>query len=115
MILFINVTINYCFADKQWWEYGWQKSEAINVKLGVRHKSGYLKEYKALFVAKDKLGKEYKAEISVLDDNFGYVIFPDDFDFGLSGRKPSGNYSWKCFVNDKVVADGKFNWPGRGR
>jgi len=102
LFLFMLITI-YCFADKRI-ETVWQQSEGATVHLGVRDKYGNLKEYRAIFVVRDKNGKEYKLEKDVTDDTWGYVYFPEDFK--VYGEE--GDYTWKCFVKGKVVVSGKF-------
>lgn len=42
----------------------------------------------------------------VSDDDWGFVIFPTDF----NTNRESGTYSWCCVVNDKSVAGGKFEF-----
>jgi len=102
VLLSIAISV-YCFAEEKT-KVVWQQSEGVSVQLGVRDKYGSLKKYKALFVVKDKNGKEYKVEKDVENDKWGYVYFPDDFK--VYGEV--GDYTWKCFVDGKVVASGKF-------
>ncbi|MBU4481035.1 hypothetical protein KKH59_01830 [Patescibacteria group bacterium] len=102
LVLFILVAF-YCFAEKKT-EISWQKSEGITVQLGVRDKNGELKKYRALFIVRDKNGKEYKLEKDVRGDVWGFVYFPEDFK--VYGEP--GDYTWKCIVKGKVAASGQF-------
>jgi len=58
-------------------------------------------------VTKD--GQTFEAKTVVANDTFGYVYFPKDF--GITADP--GMYQWKCFVNNREVAGGKFNLDNR--
>lgn len=103
MILF-TVAGFYCFARGKT-EVVWQQSEGVTVQLGVRDKYGALNKYKALFVVTVKNGKDYQVEKQINSGDWGYVYFPDDFK--VYGEP--GDYTWKCFVDGKVVTNGKFS------
>ena len=103
MTILFTVAGFYNFARGKT-EVVWQQSEGVAVQLGVRDKYGALDKYKALFVVTAKNGKEYKAEKTAQSDKWGYVYFPDDFK--VYGEP--GDYAWKCFVDGKVVTNGRF-------
>ena len=44
----------------------------------------------------------------VIEDQWGYAHFPDDFETYAK----SGKYSWKCIVNDRPVIQGEFEYIG---
>ncbi len=85
-------------------EADWQYSEGVSVQLGVRDKNGDSAKYKALFTVRAKSGRKYTCEKDVEGNQLGYVYFPEDFK--VYGEP--GEYTWKCFVNGNVVADGRF-------
>lgn len=87
----------------------WQYSAAPVVKLGVRNKEGRRTErFTAVCVVSAPDDKQYRAQTEVVGDNWGYVVFPDDFP---TWAKP-GPYTWQCLVDGKQVADGGFEFTG---
>ena len=52
--------------------------------------------------------KQYRAQTNLVGDNWGYILFPDDF---TTWAKP-GPYSWKCLVDGREVANGGFEFTG---
>jgi len=85
----------------------WQASQSVaGVRLGIREKDGVIDPFDATFVVTDENGKEFKVTKRVDTYMFGYVNFPNDF----GGYAPSGNYRWKCVVNDEVVVEGRFEY-----
>ncbi len=85
----------------------WQASQSVaGVSLGIRDKDGVTDAFDATFIVTDENGKEFKVTKLVDNYMFGYVNFPNDF----GGYVPSGNYRWKCEVNDEVVVEGRFEY-----
>ena len=85
----------------------WQASQSVaGIRLGIRDKDGVLDPFDAQFIVTDENGKEFKTTKRVEAFMFGYVNFPNDF----GGYAPSGNYRWKCIVDDEVVVEGKFQY-----
>ena len=87
-------------------EATWQYSQSPTVQLGVRDKMGDLGSYTAVFVVTDPEGTEHRLKKDITGDDFGYVIFPDDF----SVNAGEGEYVWKATVEDFVVNEGKFEY-----
>jgi len=87
----------------------WQYSATPVVKLGIRNKEGRgLDKFTAVCVVSAPDNKQYKAQANLVGDNWGYIIFPDDF---TTWAKP-GPYSWKCLVDSREVANGGFEFTG---
>ncbi len=85
----------------------WQASQSVaGVRLGVREKDGVIDPFDATFTVTDENGKEFKVTKRIDIYMFGYVNFPNDF----GGYAPSGNYRWKCVVNNEVVVEGRFEY-----
>jgi hypothetical protein len=76
------------------------------VKLGIRDKYGSLGKFKAVFIVSAPDGSQHEASVSVEQDKWGYVLFPDDFE---TWAKP-GPYSWKCLVDSRQVLSGRFEF-----
>ncbi len=83
----------------------WQGSVSPCVRLGVRDKFGELGSYTAVFAVTAPDGRVYNATKNVKGNDFGYVLFPEDF--GASWSRP-GAYSYSCKVNGSVSYQGKF-------
>jgi hypothetical protein len=96
----------------------WQQVVSAHIELGVRSKFGE-EPYTALFTVKrqerSKKATEvvYTASINVEADEFGKVVFPDDFrdKGGQQASPPEGTYTWTCTVEGEVVLSGKFVMP----
>ncbi len=86
----------------------WQFSNSLAVRLGARDKFGE-SSFRAHFIVTAPDGTEYTSTTTVLDDEFGYVYFPHDFQTAL--KKP-GNYSWACYngtaSRDDMIGSGGF-------
>lgn len=90
----------------------WQTLSASSIHLGIRDKYGALGNYKALFIIKDSKGNKIQKLISVNGDDEGTVCYSmnTDGDFTFPANWAfTGNYSWVCVVNNKVVSGGKFS------
>ncbi len=89
----------------------WQYSVEPVVKLGIRNKEGRSSDrFTVVCVVNAPDDKQYGAQKNVVGDNWGDMLFPDDF---RTSAKP-GPYTWKCLVNGKEVADGGFEFTGAG-
>ena len=85
----------------------WQYSVKSVIRLGVREKYGESKSYNALFTVTAVSGKQYSAQTSSYNDNYGHVDFPQDF--GMT-EAVEGGYNWTCTVDGKIVASGNFDY-----
>ena len=88
-----------------------QKVLAVrNQMVGIEKRS-----YQAKFIVHNADHNEtYYSEITVVNDEFGKVIFPDDFKY-LNGSelfyyRNGGNFIWNCIVDGDVVIDGSFSF-----
>ena len=90
----------------------WQQSETLSIQLGVRDKNALSESYTAVFSAENKeFGIVYEAKIKVAKDDWGFVLFPQDFPPGVK----DGNYIWKCTVNGKKISSGTFKFADSQR
>ncbi|MHB9106925.1 MAG: hypothetical protein ACYDCO_07710 [Armatimonadota bacterium] len=91
-------------------EVTWQSSQSPQVQLGVRDKFGEMGGYTADFVVIGPKKAKYHEYKKVGGDDWGYIIFPRDFEvWGEPGK-----YTWKCLVNGKPVVEGKFRFTSSG-
>jgi hypothetical protein len=89
------------------------QSQAAIIKLGVWEKFGTPRNYTATFLVTGPNGKEYNASKRVRDDDsWVYTEFPEEFHGGIPSYSTLGNYDWKCVVDGRVVAHGRFQWGG---
>jgi len=61
----------------------WQQSEGVEAQLGVKDKFGKSGTYIATFLVKNINGQEWKKSIKISGNQWGYVLFPDDFSKGF--------------------------------
>jgi hypothetical protein len=101
-------------AQKRTPSPGFLQSSAAVIQLSIWDKFGVSKTNKATFIITAPSGKQYKAEKSEPLDAWVYVSFPQDFTPYPDNTSVLTTYSWKCFVDGKNVADGKFKW-GNGQ
>jgi hypothetical protein len=87
----------------------WQQSQSPSVTLGIRDKYATLGTYNALFVITDSKGNKIQKTISVKGDANAGINYPDDVAVFPEYWKMSGNYSWICIVNRRIVARGRFS------
>jgi hypothetical protein len=104
----INKIIFFLLFSSVAFAQTWQQSQDMNVELGVRDKFGNSVQYEAYFVV-TKDGQFFRKKMLVKKDAWGFVYFPKDFNVNV---KP-GMYQWKCLVDNKKVASGKFNLDNR--
>ena len=84
----------------------WQSSMEPAVRLSVRDKYGRLGKYTAVWIVRGPTGSQYRAEVTVKQDDLKDVHFPADF----RGHASPGRYSWKCFVAGREVLNGSFEF-----
>ena len=82
----------------------WQSSQEPVVEVGVRNKNGNRDKYTAVWIVSEPDGVRRGSTATVERDNWGYVLYPDDFRIYA---KP-GRYSWECLVDGRQVAAGFF-------
>ena len=85
----------------------WQESVSPSYRIGIRDKFGDLGQYDATFIVSD--GKhDWTKTIHVRNDDWGFVLFPDDFEDGTFANFNNVKYKWRATVNGKVVISGRF-------
>ena len=89
---------------------GFLQSTAIRLQLGVWDKFDVDSSDRAVFLVTSAGGKQYRAERRQSLDDWVYVNFPDDFAPYPSNTHIYTSYTWKCIVDGKTVANGKFMW-----
>ena len=102
-------------------DHQWQSSLGGSKQmLSVRHKMlGTNRNYKAEFIVYNTDTKEsYSSNILVNTDDWGEVLFPDDFKksdgsiiYSIRvGEKFGGSFIWNCIVESDVVVGGTFSF-----
>lgn len=91
----------------------WQQSvsNAPQVQLGIRDKNGDMGDFVAEFVVIGPSGKGSSARLKVRSSEFGYVLYPADFntpDFN------PGVYRWHALVAKKPRVGGTFTIGSTG-
>ncbi|HKO06446.1 MAG TPA: hypothetical protein VJ487_01935 [Alphaproteobacteria bacterium] len=85
----------------------WQESVSPSYRIGIRDKFGDLGQYDASFIVSD--GKhDWTKTIHVRNDDWGFVLFPDDFEDGTFANFNNVKYRWRATVNGKAVISGRF-------
>jgi hypothetical protein len=85
----------------------WQESVAPSYRIGIRDKFGDLGQYDATFIVSD--GKhDWTKTIHVRDGDWGFVLFPDDFEDSTFANFNNVKYKWRATVNGKAVISGRF-------
>ena len=125
LILFIIVLLSsksYLLASEtKLPDHQWQSSMGGSKQmLSVRHKMlGTNRNYKAEFIVYNTDTREsYSSNILVNTDDWGEVLFPDDFKksdgsiiYSIRvGEKFGGNFIWNCIVEGDVVVGGTFSF-----
>ena len=125
LILFIIVLLSsksYLLASEtKLPDHQWQSSMGGSKQmLSVRHKMlGTNRNYKAEFIVYNTDTREsYSSNILVNTDDWGEVLFPDDFKksdgsiiYSIRvGEKFGGNFIWNCIVEADVVVGGTFSF-----
>ena len=85
----------------------WQQSTAnsAQVRLGIRDKNGEKPSYVADFIVVDATGRSIATRLKVTGDEFGYVLYPQDFT-GVDLK--AGKYRWAAKVGGREVVGGTF-------
>lgn len=107
MLLLIPPTISIASS------HTWQYSSSPLLKIGLRDKYGDFNNanYIASFVIYTPNNGTYYYSTKGTSDKWVYSIVPDDY----RGMPLSpGDYSWQCYVDDKVVASGAFQVTRKG-
>jgi hypothetical protein len=86
----------------------WQVDEGASIKLGVRDKFSVLGRYSATFIVTAPNGKKFYKSIDVEGDQWGDVVYPDDFKQSRTVAT-SGLHTWECVVNGEIALRGKFS------
>jgi len=85
----------------------WQESVAPLYRIGIRDKFGDLGRYDATFAVTD--GRHtWRKTIRVKNDDWGFVLFPDDFEDGTFANFNNVPYKWQATVKGRVVTKGRF-------
>jgi len=75
-----------------------------------------LGSYDVTFEVSASDGRKVTARRHVTADQFGFVSFPDDFDFAKQlSLRSAGSFSWRAIVEGKTIAHGSFRWASAGR
>lgn len=96
-------------ARKRAGETIWKSTVRTSVKLSVVRDENEVSisnttDY-ATFVIIAPSGARH---VTTRSSGFASVIFPDDF--GVGSKAEAGRYKWMCFVNDRAVANGQFDF-----
>ena len=89
---------------------GFLQSTAVRVRLGIWDKMDVDKTDHAVFIVSAPNGKQYKSELNQSLDDWAEVDFPDDFSPFPADTNVYTQYTWKCLVGGKPVANGRFMW-----
>ena len=120
LITLLSTQLNLHATETKLADNQWQSSMGGSKQmLSVRHKMlGADREYKAEFIVYNKDTEEaYFSDILVNTDNWGRVLFPDDFKksdgstiYSIRvGEKFGGNFIWNCLVEGDIVVGGTFS------